>query len=373
MSPTLKLLAASLALSLGLGEICARLVLPRPGFTPFPIQETRGVVQPDPERGYAYTANYSRHVVTPDYEIDFRTNSLGMRDVEPDRVDPGALHLLAVGDSYTQGHGVEAEEAWPKRLEARLPGSHVYNTGVSGYGLQQMRRSAEVFFERFAPRAIFVGVYGHGYSRIEDPYVMVGDGAGLVTRSAADEIDVLEDGFLFPSFHTNPLRAASFWIDRHWFLGGHLMHLVFGPRVPDAPPQPPWESPGRAVLEREMQPMLRELAALHADAERWGTPLVALLVSPAESDGSFAPLQRGYNEVITAFAREQAICWVDPIPSFVASGAGQSLRLGVDKHWSPRAQDIAAEQIVSVLRASLSAPSPETLPCQAAARAVLNR
>ena len=370
MRRRLLLLAASAALCLVLGEIAARALLPRPGFVAFPVAETRGVMRADSQRGHAYAPNLSRHVITPDYELDFRTNSLGMRDVEPDSVGAELVRVLAVGDSYPQGLGVQAVAAWPKRLQARLPGVHVFNTGVSGYGLQQIRRTEEVFFPLLAPRAIFAGIYGHGYTRVQHPYVVVGDGAGLVLGSEAGRVDVADDGFLMPAFESGAPRAVSFWIDRHWFLAGHLMHAIFGPRGVGAAPHAPTESPGRTALEHELAPLLDELAALQADAVRQQVPLVALLINPAEPDGGFSTLQRGYNEVIGDFARARGICCVDPLPRLAAEAHGRTLRLGSDPHWSPLAHDLAAGLVVETLQRSLAAPSAELLPCQAAARAV---
>jgi hypothetical protein len=286
-------------------------------------------------------------------------------------VDRDAVPVLAVGDSYTQGHGVQAELAWPKRLEARLSGVHVYNAGVSGYGLQQMRRTAEVFAPRFGARAVFVGLYGHGYSRVTEPYVVVGEGAGLVRRSEAERVGVEDDGFLLPVFESARLRAAGFWIDRHWRLAGTVMHALLGPRVAGGFPRAERESPGREALEHAMAPMLQELEALRADTERWHAPLVVLLINPVEPDGSVAPLQRGYNEIIGEFARAHGICSIDPLPRFAAASGGRTLRLGSDPHWSPLAHQLAADLVVEVLQQSLAEGSPDLHPCGDAARVVL--
>jgi len=67
------------------------------------------------------------------------TNSLGQRDREIPLRKPGnGFRVLAVGDSVTFGHGVNADETWPEQLErdlgARLPSSQVdvVNTAVPG-------------------------------------------------------------------------------------------------------------------------------------------------------------------------------------------------------------------------------------------------
>jgi lysophospholipase L1-like esterase len=67
------------------------------------------------------------------------TNSFGHRDREIERRKPaGGFRVLAVGDSVTFGHAVNAEEAWPecleRRLAARFPAREieVVNTAVPG-------------------------------------------------------------------------------------------------------------------------------------------------------------------------------------------------------------------------------------------------
>jgi lysophospholipase L1-like esterase len=74
-------------------------------------------------------------------EFRFRvvTNALGFRDPRlPGPKPPATVRVVVVGDSFTQGYGVREDEAYPRRLEARL-GAHdaarrfeVVNLGVPG-------------------------------------------------------------------------------------------------------------------------------------------------------------------------------------------------------------------------------------------------
>lgn len=53
----------------------------------------------------------------------------------PPRASAPTRFVHAVGDSFTMGWGVEAENAWPAQLQARLPeGVGVLNLGVDGFG-----------------------------------------------------------------------------------------------------------------------------------------------------------------------------------------------------------------------------------------------
>ncbi|UCF05557.1 MAG: hypothetical protein JSV33_00550 [bacterium] len=87
-----------------------------------------------PQKYFAISVNqWDRHVGTkqipgikgfiicPEYEIDLTINSKGLRDKEyPYRKPPGTRRILCLGDSYTCGYGVQAEETFVKVLEVHL-------------------------------------------------------------------------------------------------------------------------------------------------------------------------------------------------------------------------------------------------------------
>jgi hypothetical protein len=222
--------------------------------------------------------------------------------------------------------------------------------------------------ERIQPKVILAGVYGHGYSRVVDPFVVVGGDAGLMRESVATGVAITPDGYLMPVFQNPFLKPVSFWIDQHWYVMGHILHIVLGPRTLGVSAALPTSIPSPEVLERGMAPMLNELAALDEDARRWGAPLAALLIGPVQPDGGIAPIQLRYNEIINTFARARKICLYDPTPALLASGLGPALRIGDDPHWSPRAHAIAAEAFLSALAAAQD--GSELAACASASRAL---
>ena len=343
-----RLLVAAILVALGGGEVLVRLVLPRPGVLEFTGADT-GVLVQDSVLGYKYGANIRRHIVTPDYEMDFATNDLGMRDSPLDSGPPPRIRILAVGDSYTLGLGNEADEVWPKRLQALIAGSRVYNAGVSGYGLPQMRLTAEALRPRVRPDLIVVGVYGDGYYRIGDPYVVVSSGAMPLSKSAADRVKLTNGGVLEPAFATPLLRDATFWLDRHWYLAGHVAHLVsmasgavrkgFGPPLP--PPAP---------ISARMAPLLDELLRFQRFADSANVPLAALLINPQLPTGAWSPDEFAYNEIITTFGREHGVCVIDPLPELERAAKGQPrFRFRDNRHWNPAAQALAADVVARTL------------------------
>ena len=66
--------------------------------------------------------------------VPIETDENGFRDVfDPSLPSAG---FVAIGDSQTFGHGIEAEDTWVEHLQRKL-GVNVTNTGVFGYGINQ--------------------------------------------------------------------------------------------------------------------------------------------------------------------------------------------------------------------------------------------
>lgn len=75
-----------------------------------------------------------------EFDTAYVINSLGLRDTEVSREKPaGVLRILMLGDSFTEGNGVEAEETFSSQLEAMLGQTdafrpcQVINAGVGSY------------------------------------------------------------------------------------------------------------------------------------------------------------------------------------------------------------------------------------------------
>ena len=96
----------------------------------------------DHELGVRQIAGARGWIVTPEFRTRVTTNSKGLRDTEYSYVKPpGVCRILCLGDSYTFGFGVDADEAFPKVLEVLLNSSgeadgryQVLNGGICGGG-----------------------------------------------------------------------------------------------------------------------------------------------------------------------------------------------------------------------------------------------
>ena len=88
----------------------------------------------DPELGWLPIPN-TVATFTGSRTIGVRHNSLGLRDIEHDRMERPTV--LFVGDSFVWGYDVEESERFTELLRAELSGINIVNAGVNGYGTDQ--------------------------------------------------------------------------------------------------------------------------------------------------------------------------------------------------------------------------------------------
>ena len=93
-----------------IGELLVRLLLDVPA-TPF-LREW------DPDLGVRYKKNLSTKITRPEFSVTFSTNSRGFREPEPPPPLDGSV--LFIGDSYTEGWGVNDGEDYPSLVRQEL-------------------------------------------------------------------------------------------------------------------------------------------------------------------------------------------------------------------------------------------------------------
>lgn len=334
-----------------LAEVVTRLFLPHPQF-----QEVRDedlIIEND-RRDYAYIPHSSTRWTTNDYQIDIEINGLGLREAPLDPADRSHPTLLAVGDSFTVGFGVQSADAWPEQLENRLRymglDIRVINGGVSGYSLRQARLLAEELIPLLEPGLLVAGINPYGAGRIENPFVFF---HGHPVR--ADQVPYLEPtegGFLYrrSRFEHEGLVLLDGWLNRHFLFGAYLVS-VGADRLRRAEGV---DDPKPAELARQLRPLLEEIVKIQLLCSSRMIPLVALLVNQQEVDGRFRPIEKRYNQMVARFAAEQGIPLIDPMPAFEKLAGGKPiLRFRHDDHWSPIAHREAAQLLAPVVASTL--------------------
>ena len=94
-----------------------------------------------------------------------KINSFGFRDYEYSIKKPNnTIRIIAIGDSFTFGLGVELEDSWPKQLEKILNENNknknihyqVLNLGVPGYNFEQYFENIRVNALKLQPDIIII-------------------------------------------------------------------------------------------------------------------------------------------------------------------------------------------------------------------------
>ena len=145
-------------------EVITRVVMPN--FVMF-----RMMHQPDDKLGYRLVPKFEMIHKTSDYNVYVKINSAGLRDKEfPSYKDPDIYRILALGDSFTFGIGVNSEETYPKILEtllnqtpisSKLRKYEVMNAGVDGYGTEQEYTYLMELVTRYHPDLVIIGLYSN--------------------------------------------------------------------------------------------------------------------------------------------------------------------------------------------------------------------
>lgn len=139
---------ASLLVALGLAEGAFALLLARPELLrhlpanverhlrDYYLDYDRDLIQANPRSSrydpeLFYTLRPGRfRFRNREFDVGFSVNSLGVRDSEEALRAP---EVVAAGDSFTMGWGVEDDETFARRVQQRT-GLRVLNAGVSSYG-----------------------------------------------------------------------------------------------------------------------------------------------------------------------------------------------------------------------------------------------
>lgn len=112
--------------------------------------------------GLLFEPDKRTHVKTHDYECHEIINSLGFRDNEVPIKKEHALRVLAIGDSFTYGWGVNLEDTWCKRVEKKLRDKgidvEILNLGWPAAGPEQYARVARIAIPILKPDLIIVGI-----------------------------------------------------------------------------------------------------------------------------------------------------------------------------------------------------------------------
>jgi lysophospholipase L1-like esterase len=279
-----------------------------------------------------------------------QTNAAGLREPDFERLKTSTLRILTIGDSFTFGTGIEAEQAWPAQLERALAQEGrgasiaVVNGGIPGYGLAQMRDLTEELLPNIDPQLVILAVYAGGFDRMRDPFTALG--SFVVRSSSIGQIRIVDGGVII-SHQTPSLAPFDLWLKSHWYSGAYLYDAVYRLLRNGRDFVNSWR--GRdtlAVAAGGLREGLAEIVKIKNITADKGIPLLVLLVGSFDMRNRPDAAQQATIDAVREFCSREKIPAIDPTATLL--GSGEPLRVSEeDFHWSAHANALVAKRLAA--------------------------
>lgn len=340
----LSFFSAMTALSLGaaflLTEIFLRIFLPQ--------QEAMGWFTPDQRYGFVMKKNFRQEYQYAGsiFTMIVETNSLGLRDREYDFSESFQKRILLIGDSFTFGYAVQAEDNFDYKLEKlalKKAGENwaVINSGHGGWGTLQASRFARDHFEKFKPDAIV--------------YTFCGNDPNDDVRFSSMRLDPVKGRLKFP---------GKAFIREH----SHLYRLIYKSykiyennrrlekkmaQVDDLQNVVVDTQSASVITPEIWRETLAKIQTLHQSFMEFN-PDGRLLIQAS------APLNKNIRRNLRSLENGKSLIYVD-LADEVQKLPPKDRVLPYDGHWSPAVHTISAQKIFEALqRFSTEPDSSET-------------
>lgn len=318
-----------------------------------------GIYVADPYLWHKSVAGIDRTITGhPDYDFYVTTNTLGYEGIgfRDDGVSDVAP-IVAVGDSFTWGDGIDNDKTWVERLEAES-GRDVVNLGMSGYGSQQILRLLQTYGLPFKPRLILWAFFpndfndaGHfawreetgrlakqvpkpkPWTEVLDRDLRIYSVAYTWLVSPFDEPDENEEYERL--YYTDKFLNLSFVLRSYW-----------GERLD---PTDKYTGPGLVYTQQA-------LAEAQAAASQLNAEIVVLLLPSKEqvywpivstlADNAADYKVNWPHEEVKAWCEANGVRYLDLTPAFSTRAAqGEQLYYRFDAHWNEAGHELAAQTI----------------------------
>jgi lysophospholipase L1-like esterase len=287
-----------------------------------------------------------------EYTTRIITNSEGFRDVEHRlKKDKGVFRILAVGDSFTFGLGVEANQTYPKILEAMLNKNtlgkkhfEVFNMGIAGIGTLEELEIIE-YGLRYKPDLILLGVFvenrwnpGNGNDlcdnlksrdRLKNSR-LVNQNENIITRPIIRPVDALNSLQRFLATNSD----LYFLIMTR--LGTNLRKSLIGLR----------QNQNQSELALSWDITEKAIKKIKRLADKEGVAFVIVRI-PFLYD-VYSPKNDEAKNILTVFSNENNINMCD-LSDVMGNNKNSDLYYPADGHWKSLAHKLAAGDIFAYL------------------------
>ena len=317
--------------------------------------------------------------------VRITTNAAGLRGAElPDGRTAGVRSVIALGDSFTFGDAVEADEAWPARLEARLNRAglasrwQVVNAGVPGHGTGQQLLLARLLEDRVGPDVAVLG-----FTVVNDVldnlcveeasytakggvpcFALDGERLRVIAPASIAAASARRQRLRVVDFLAGEARRLTLWNPALLGLAGRSGVTIDLPYVPATVAswyEPRYAEPGWRLTQRLLIELRDEFHARRVPLVILVIP-AALQVDPALQStlralghrhaavGDFLGDPARPQRLIADFCRSAALECVDALPALTdLELRGTRAYYPIDNHWTPAAHALAADLVATHL------------------------
>lgn len=283
-----------------------------------PVQTRRpDLYQADPVLGYRLKPLLDttyRYPAGSD-PLPLSANSSGFRDSREFTFDKGdkRLRVLFVGDSFILGDGVRPEDRLTEVVQRLEPGWLVYNTGMTGWGLDLMIRALEHHVQDIRPDVVVLCVYTDIFRRLLPNYAGVGFEYPKFELRNGTLVSV---PYRYPGLFER-MHLVQAWIKVTGFLTGARNRYELN----------------EALLDRFLD-----------DARRHNFEPVAVFL-PGRSDTFEDRARRGF---LRQWSGRRGVAYLDLTGPIHSAGVSNAY-IKNDWHWNPEGHRIAGERIRALL------------------------
>lgn len=279
------------------------------------------------------------------YEI----NSAGFRDVEHSiKKRPGVFRIMAIGDSFTFGMGVNLEDTYPKQLERFLNREQVtcevINCGVIGYNMWQHYEVLNNKVLPYNPDLVLLGLFEDDIGASVRPYKDPEDWKGVKLYQPKFFSGVLNHFHLW-TFIRN---AAALYEYKYRYRRGHNYMRGIEERKKVWGPSNPSDinyriMSGNIEKERYVE-FSKKLKKFVQTASEAGVKVLVVFIPDSVQLGDFQ--MQAVNRFLKRVCSEIGVPFLDVTPFLESEQNYASLYLfPVDAHGTPKGLGLIAKSI----------------------------
>jgi hypothetical protein len=306
--------------------------------------------EPHSVLGWVHQKNKETVLKTAHFNVNVVTNQYGFRSEREFLKNKSTKkrRILALGDSFVFAFGVEGKDGFVEVLESRKRELEVINSGVPGYGIDQMLLQFREIGQQFDPDDVVIGVFPDDFWRATRAYTDAGYGKPYfqlengkivlnnVPVKKPDELDFVQFPEIIRYGRIERIFQRSF-IFRYLTNKTQRLARDLGWIDPDLSKE--WKI-GSAILKQLIQ-------EIHTS----GASAVILLIPPDRWMHHTKPTS--FQKSMARFSEREQVQLIDltaPLMGAVKKSTVSDFYIEGDGHWTEKAHRLVAYELASQLQ-----------------------